>query len=145
MRRFTTGLVAILALIALVSCSNLSDVEKAKAEGKGESEIYPVTVDQAWEISLKVLRWEGSDAIEEHKSEGYMLTSTGMNLVSYGAVMGVWVEKVDKTSTKVTFVTKRRLKTDVFTTTTHKRFHELFAKAVQLVKDGQPLPLKAPN
>ncbi len=30
---------------------------------------------------------EGSDAIEEHKDKGYMLTSSGMNLVSYGAVM----------------------------------------------------------
>jgi len=34
--------------------------------------------------------------IEEHRKEGFMLTSGGMNLVSYGAYMGAWIEPVDK-------------------------------------------------
>jgi len=71
--------------------------------------IYPVTPDQAWEIAKTVFRWEGSDAIEEHKDEGYMLTSSGVNMVSWGAVMGAWIEPFDKDHTKVTVVTKRRL------------------------------------
>ena len=138
-------LMASLGLVLLASCSNLNDVIEAKQEGKGMSEIYPVTWDQAWEIARTVFRWEGSDAIEEHKNEGYMLTSTGMNLVSYGAVMGAWIEKVDEDSTKVTLVTKRRIKMNVFTTTTHKHWHELFAKAVNIVNSGQPLPAVKPD
>ena len=79
----------------------MSDVAKAKEEGKGTSQIYPVSADQAWEIAMTVFRWEGADAIEQHRSDGYMLTSSGMNLVSSGTVMGAWIEPVDRKSTKV--------------------------------------------
>ena len=43
--------------------------------------------EKAWEISKAVFRWEGSNAIEEHRDQRCMLTSSGMNLVSWGAVM----------------------------------------------------------
>lgn len=71
-----------------MACATMTDVVRAKSEGQGTTKIYPVNVEQAWEIAKTVFRWEGCDAIEEHKNEGYMLTSSGMNLVSWGAVMG---------------------------------------------------------
>jgi len=107
--------------------------------------IYPVTPDQAWEISKTVFRWEGSDAIEEHKDEGYMLTSSGMNFFSFGTVMGAWVEPFDKDNTKVTVVTKRRVSTNLVTTLTEGTFHDRFAQAVEIVKRGEKLPRTAPN
>ena len=143
--RFKLTLISAVILLVFVAagCSTMSDVVTAKDEGT--SETYPVNTDQAWEISKTVFRWEGSDAIEEHRDQGYMLTSSGLNLVSYGAVMGAWVDKIDASHTKVTVVTKRRVKIGVFTTMMESTFHKRFAQAVVIIKRGEPLPLKAPS
>lgn len=132
-------------LILLVGCATMSDVVKAKQEGKGTTKDYDVTEKQAWDISKTVFRWEGSEAIEEHRDEGYMLTSSGMNFVSYGAVMGAWVEKIDKNNTRVTVITKRKNKVNIATTLTESTFHKRFDQAVKIVKSGKPLPAKAPK
>ena len=124
----------------------MGDVVQHKEDGsEGTTKVYAVTDDQAWEISKKVFRWEGADAIEEHRSEGYMLTSSGMNLVSWGAVMGAWIEPVDKENTKVTVVTKRRISINIATTLTEGTYHKTFAKAVEIFKKGQPLPIEKPD
>jgi hypothetical protein len=91
-----------------------------------------------------VFRWEGADSIEEHRSDGYMLTSEGMNFVSYGAVMGAWIERVSPSESKVTVITKRRVAVNVATTLTESTFHKRFAQAVDIVKSGQRLPLTRP-
>ena len=57
-----------------------------------------------------------------------------MNLVSWGAVMGAWIEPVDKESTKVTVVTKRRVTMNIATTLTEGTYHRRFAQAVEIVK-----------
>ena len=104
----------LMAIILLAGCASMGDVMKSK--DKGTVKVYPVTADQAWEISKTVFRWEGCDAIEEHRDEGYMLTSSGVNMVSWGAVMGAWIDPVDENTTKVTCVTKRRISINVATT-----------------------------
>jgi hypothetical protein len=143
----TLAVILLWPFVALLDgCSTMDDVVRVKEAGKeGTTKIYPVTVDQAWEISKVVFRWEGSDAIEEHRSEGYMLTSSGMNLVSWGAVMGAWIEPVDKDNTKVTVVTKRRVTLNIATTLTEGTYQRRFAQAVEIVKKGQPLPRVAPD
>jgi len=144
MRKQRSALVLLLAAFAWVTgCATTADVLKAKDEGT--SKVYPVNADQAWKITRTVFRWEGADAIEEHRDEGYMLTSSGMNLVSAGAVMGAWVEPVDQNNTKVTVVTKRRLATNIATTLTETTFHKRFAQAVAIVKTGKPLPAAPPE
>jgi hypothetical protein len=135
------GSLAVLVWIA--GCATMNDVIRAKNDGT--SKVYSVNFDQAWKISRAVFRWEGADAIEEHKAEGYMLTSSGMNLVSYGAVMGAWVKPVDKHNTRVTVVTKRRIAVNVATTLTETTFHDRFAQAVDIVKAGKPLPVASPQ
>ena len=76
------------AVLWLASCQTLSDVVQAKTQGGGTTQVSPVDANQAWTIAMTVFRWEGSDAIEEHRDQGYMLTSSGMNFLSAGAVMG---------------------------------------------------------
>jgi hypothetical protein len=132
-------------IAASFGCATMNDVVKAKNKGKGTTKDYPVTSEQAWEISKTVFRWEGSDAIEEHKDKGYMLTSSGMNMVSYGTVMGAWIESITKKSSRVTVITKRRLSINIATTLTETTFHKTFAQAVEIVKKGQPLPLEKPK
>jgi hypothetical protein len=133
-----------LALGMLVGCATMSDVMTAKHEGKGTSREYPVDADQAWEVAKTVFRWEGADAIEEHRPQGYMLTSSGMNFASYGTVMGAWIEPLDASNTRVTVITKRRIATNIATTLTETTFQRRFAQAVEMVKAGKPLPLVPP-
>ena len=144
MRKQRTIMLGLLTtLVWVMGCSTTSDVLKAKSEGT--SKVYPVNADKAWNITRTVFRWEGADAIEEHRDQNYMLTSSGMNLVSAGAVMGAWVDPVDKNNTKITVVTKRRLSLDVATTLTETTFHRRFAQAVEIVKAGKPLPATPPE
>jgi hypothetical protein len=139
--------ITLLSFIALIDgCATMNDVVRVKEAGtEGTTKVYPVNADQAWEISKTVFRWEGSDAIEEHRDQGYMLTSSGMNLVSWGAVMGAWIEPIDTDNTKVTVVTKRRVTINIATTLMESTYHRRFAQAVEIVKEGQPLPQTAPD
>ena len=135
----------VMALIFISGCANMNDVVRAKETGnEGVTKTYSVTSDQAWEIAKAVFRWEGSDTIEEHKNEGYMLTSSGLNGYSYGAVMGAWIKPINKGSTEVTVITKRRIQTDIFTTLTEETYHKRFTQAVEITKGGNPLPRVAP-
>ncbi len=136
-------LVAIAVSVWFAGCATMGDVVKAKEEGTAK--IYSVDADQAWKIAMTVFRWEGSDAIEEHRDEGYMLTSSGMNWVSMGTVMGAWIKPVDKDNTRVTVVTKRRISTNIATTLTETTFHKRFAQAVDIVKAGKSLPVEPPD
>jgi len=132
--------------VVLNGCATTNDVLRAKEAGKeGTTKTYSVNVDQSWEIAKKVFKWEGADAIEEHRDEGYMLTSSGPNLVSYGTVMGAWIKYINDDETEVTVVTKRRITINVATTLTETTFHKRFAQAVEIVKKGWPLPTIAPR
>ena len=136
----------LLCTMFLGGCASLNDVVREKEAGKeGTTKAYPINSEQAWEIAKAVFRWEGSDAIEEHKNEGYMLTSSGMNGYSNGTVMGAWINSIGKESTEVTVVTKRRIQVNLFTTLTEGTFHNRFAQAVNIMKGGKPLPLTAPD
>jgi len=146
MRQHTAlGYTLVMAVLGLAGCATLNDVVQEKNQGGGTMQVYPVDTDQAWKIAMTVFRWEGSDAIEEHRDQGYMLTSSGMNFVSAGAVMGAWVEPAGRSQTKVTVVTKRRMATNLATTLTETTFHKRFGQAVALVKAGQPLPVRPPD
>ena len=144
--KILAGIILLSFVALLTGCSTMNDVVRVKEAGtEGTTKVYPVSADQAWEISKTVFRWEGSDAIEEHRDQNYMLTSSGMNLVSMGAVMGAWIEPVDMDNTKVTVVTKRRVTLNVATTLTEGTYHRRFAQAVEIVKKGQPLPRNTPD
>ncbi len=130
-------------IFLFAGCASMNDVLNSKDEGTVQ--VYAVNSDQAWDIAKTVFRWEGTDAIEEHKDQNYMLTSSGANFVSMGTVMGAWIEPVDANNTKVTIVTKRRMATNVATTLTESTFQKRFAQAVDIVKSGKPLPINPPD
>ena len=136
-------LIGILCLCT--NCSTLNSVLKAKEDGKGTVVDYPVNFEDGWEIAKRAFRWAGADAIEEYKDEGYMLTSKGMNLVSSGSVMGSWVEDLGNGQCRVTVISKRRISTQIATGMTEDKYHRLYAKGVEIVKSGQPLPATAPD
>lgn len=132
-------------LLTVGACTTLADVMKAKADGEGTSQIYPVDKDQAFEIAMTVFHWEGSDAIEEHRSQGYMLTTTSYGYsMSAGTNMGAWIESQEPGQTKVTVITMRRYQLDLITGLTETTFHRRFGQAVEIIKAGKPLPLVPP-
>jgi hypothetical protein len=135
--------ISTLLCMFIVGCATMSDVLKSKNDGTAQS--YPVKSDQAWEIAMTVLRWEGCETIEEHRSSGYMLTTVGQNFVSAGSLVGVWVEVVDEGNTKVTIVTKRKVQTNLATGLTESTFQRRFAQGVDIVKKGQTLPIDPPT
>jgi hypothetical protein len=129
--------------VVLSGCSTMADVVGHKDEGTTRG--YELSSDQAWELAKIVFRTEGADAIEEHRDEGYMLTSSGSNFYSKGAVMGAWVEPDGGSRINVTVLTKRRVKTNLFTTMTEGTFHRRFAQGVRIVTSGHPLPAMLPD
>jgi hypothetical protein len=142
-RKLSLILGSLAVLAWMMGCvTTMNDVIRAKNDGT--SEVYPVTSDQAWKISKAVFHWEGARAIEEHKAEGYMVTSTSMNWKYAAGVMAAWVEPVDKDNTRVTVVIKRKRATDISMTLPESIFHDRFAQAVDIVKSGKPLPIASP-
>jgi hypothetical protein len=129
--------------LVLSACSTMADVVGHKDEGTTRG--YELSADQAWELAKIVFRTEGADAIEEHRNEGYMLTSSGSNFYSKGAVMGAWVEPDGENKINVTVLTKRRVKTNLFTTLTEGTFHRRFAQGIQIINSGNPLAAVLPD
>jgi hypothetical protein len=119
----------LLILICASGCATMSDVVRAKAQGKGTSRVYRVNADRAWEISKMVFRFVQAEAVEEHRSEGYMLARIGKSSVSWGAVMGVWIEPVDDDSTRVTVVIKRINPAELLVLLKETDFHDDFELA----------------
>ncbi len=136
-------LLAVPVSVLIVGCASMSDVMSSKDEGTAVT--YTVGTDRAWDIAMTVLRWEGAETIEEHRKDGYMLTTTSADMVSAGTLIGVWVDKISDKSTKVTVVTKRKMSTNIATGLTETTFHERYAQAVKIVKAGKKLPSKPPQ
>ncbi len=134
-RSLAFAVVAGLAIPA-AGCQTMSDVVKAKDEGT--MRVYPVSCDVAFDIGRNIFRQEGAEAIEEHRSEGYMLTSSSMGAFTYGTLMGAWFDRAKRGGCAVTVVTKRKLATGAVTTLTEGTFHDRFAAAVARKTSSSP-------
>ncbi len=139
-----------LSLISLAGgCASRQDlaaeIVKARRIGTaGVTRVYPVDTKQAWEISMAVFRWEKTDAVEEHRDENYVITSTGMEMVLYGSVMGVWIEPADTAASKITIIAKRRVEGDRFTRLDAENFYRKFDQGIKILKEGRKLPIASP-
>lgn len=128
--------------------SVMSEVVAAKEQGtEGVTVDYPITENQAWEIAKAVLREAGAQAIEEHPAQAYMLTVSPNSLGVSGALVGVWIRKSGMSTTAVTVISKRQIKSALFVAPTESRLHDRFAQAVgrlhmdigyMLVEPGAP-------
>jgi len=139
----------LLSIFLASGCASLQELSreviKARESGKeGVAKVYPVTREQAWDIARAVFCWEKTDEVMEHPEENYMITSTGMKMVAFGSVMGVWIEPVDADNTKITVITMRRVKNDIFTKLNEATFFERFEQGVNIVKSGKQLPVVSP-
>jgi hypothetical protein len=123
-----------LAALLLYACASRQDVLVTKLRGRGTSHLYPVTVDQAWNISKAIFRLEPTDAIEEYRSENYMLTSENAGPLSAATYLGVFFEPAEAPGeTRVTFVARRKTPTQSYPALTESSFHQKFAELVGLM------------
>jgi hypothetical protein len=116
-----------------IGCANKQDVVIAKLRGRGSERVYPVNVDQAWAISKTILQLAPTEKIEEHRSEGYMLTSSDPGSLSPGTYIGVFVESHGPAAAKVTFITRRRTPTQAYTGLGERDFHYKFGELLALI------------
>jgi hypothetical protein len=140
-----TLLTVIAAIIMTSGCASLPDLKgeviRARKSGEGVMKAYPVSVDQAWDITGAVFRWEKTDELEENRAENYVITSSGMKMAAFGTVMGVWLEPTDRSNTKLTVITRQRGDCCVLTNLTAPHFFKRFEEGVAIVRNGGKLPL----
>ncbi len=132
MPRTLVRLVGAMLVLGLLACATKRDVVISKIKGRGTERVYPVRVDQAWTISKAILRLEPTEAIEEHRADGYMLTNDSTSSFAPSTYMGVFIER-DAAGAKVTFVTRRRTPTQSYASLTEGGFHRKFAELLALV------------
>ncbi|MEO5797295.1 MAG: hypothetical protein ABIP34_20915 [Rhodoferax sp.] len=119
------------AVLSSGCTSIMSEVIAAKQNGsEGLAVEYPVTENQAWDIAKTVLREAGAQAIEEHRAENYMLTTSPNTLGVSGALVGVWISKGGVSTSTVTVITKRQIKSALFVAPTEAKLQSQFAQAV---------------
>ena len=138
-RRSVRGALVLLALAALAACATRRDVVASKLKGQGTQRVYAVTVDQAWTISKAILRFEPLGPIEEHRSEGYMLTSDDPSSLAPATYIGVFVEPDGSASAKVTVVNKRRTPTQAYASLSEGAFHRKFSELLGVIEAVGPI------
>ena len=111
----TRHLTIVIGLVLFGGCATMGDVLDAKSAGRGTERVYPVSADRAWDIARTVFRWEGAAAIEEHRVEGYMLTTLGQRTYA-----GAWVSPRGPEFSAVIVITKSH---SPITELTEMRFH----------------------
>lgn len=145
-KKLTTVLIVLTIIISYSGCTaSKQDVKGEKSDGIAKN--YPVSFNDAWDISKKVLYWEDCEDITESRYLGYMLTIVDHSnlLVSNECVVGVWVDSISADSSKVTVLSKRKRKTQIGKAYTEDDFHESFAIATDLLKKGKKVPVERPE
>jgi hypothetical protein len=117
MRTGRVGCVYLLVVLwSLVSgCTTLADAKLAR--GTGTSRVYPVSPDFIWRTLPDVVTSSGLDFIDENQSAGYALAQHGINPMSLGENVAIFVQPGQAaSSTLVEVVSKRAMVTNVLAT-----------------------------
>lgn len=140
-------LAALMVANGCASTQELSHVaiQEGKSAKQGVTRVYPVSANQAWEITRAVFRWEKTDEVLENRKENYVITSSGMKMAVFGSVIVVWIEPVDGDSTRVTAVSKNRDDRFVLTGLTPDHFQDRFNQGVDILQRGGKLPCIPPE
>lgn len=136
-------------LVFLGGCANRQKVAEevllAKKSGKeGVTKVYRIPADQAWDITRAVFLWKKVDEIDEHRLDNYVLASSGMQMVAFGTVIGVWIEPVDAAATRITAISKFRGDCCPLAHLTPRHFFEQFEQGLKIIESGRKLPIVAP-
>jgi len=140
-------LAAMVVTNGCASTQELSDavVQERKSGRQGVTRVYPVSANQAWEIAEAVFRWEKTDEVVKNRTENYAIASSGMKMAIFGSVLGVWIEPVERNSTRLTVLSKNRNDRFVLTGLTPDHFLKRFDEGATIVQRGGKLPVTPPE
>ncbi|HEY7676118.1 MAG TPA: hypothetical protein VIG69_03520 [Candidatus Methylomirabilis sp.] len=130
-------------LVLGAGCATSADLVREKDEGTARR--YPVTADQAWDITKTIFRWAGAEQVDEHRAEGYIVATDAPGRVDYGTLMVAWVERDPDGVMRVIVRTQSRMRLNPAVVLTEEGFHRRFVQAMSLVQEGKPLPAKPPD
>jgi hypothetical protein len=136
--------ILLLSLASTGCAGEREDVLSEHDANGGEVRVFSVGMDQAWAAARAALRWNHADAIEEHRSEGYLLATASASMWSWGASMGVWLQPANAQGTEVRAIVSRRLATNI-TAQSEDVLMDDIARAIAIEKQGQPLPDEDPD
>lgn len=121
-----TWILALALLITGCATGSIQDVLNERDAGGGIRVEYSMPADRAWELARTVFRSGGSDTIEEHREQGYMLTTWPQDFWTAGSIAGAWIQPIDASRTAVIVVTRPRVRTSAVNLT-EQEFHRRFA------------------
>jgi hypothetical protein len=141
----------LLLALAMAGCAtgSMAKVLQEKQEGKARTQVYAVSMDQAWQIAETVLRWDGAGPLEEHRDQNFLLTTKFIYASGDGTdpnlYIGVWLEPAGG-AVKVSFAisgpqTITRFPEDDYEAAFQRRFQQ----AAAFIQAGQPLPIQSPK
>lgn len=144
------ALAMLAAMIVTNGCASTQELSEAviqerKSGNQGVTKVYPVSANQAWEITDAVFRWEKTDEVVKNHDENYAITSSGMKMAIFGSVLCVWIEPLDPNNTRLTVLSKNRNNRFVLTGLTPIHFLERFDQGVDIVRNGGKLPAIPPG
>lgn len=142
-------MVVLATVVMMTGCASQQKISEevllAKKSGKeGITKVYQIPASQAWDITRAVFLWEKVDEIDEHRMDNYVLASSGMQMVAFGTVIGVWIEPLDTASTRITAISKFRGDCCPLTRLTPGQFFAKFDKGQQIIESGRTLPIVSP-
>jgi len=142
------SMLPLLALATGCATGSMAKVLQEKQEGKARVQVYAVSIDQAWQITETILRWEGAGTLEEHRDQNFLLTTkytyAGNDGLDPNLYIGAWLDPVDE-GVKVSFAVSGPQRITRFPEDDHEAaFHRRFRQAVSYLKAGEPLPVQAP-
>ena len=124
----------LLVALAIPGCQSLDAVLESRERGEGTAKVYPVSFAKAWDLTRTLLREVKVDPIEEHRDEGYMLTSTTSFFITHGCYIGVWIQAAGAHSSKVTVITRRKVAMNLVTGLSESEFHFRLGEKVDRMK-----------
>jgi len=102
----------LLALFALFSgCNSIESVKSTR--GTGKTVAYAVDFKTAWAALPPAIKAVGLEVAEVNEGGRTITAESGMNLLSYGSRVAIFVEETGPKATRVEVVSKRVIATNI--------------------------------
>lgn len=124
---------ALLALVVVstAACSSRQDVLAARLRGQGIEHTYSLALERAWTVTRTLLKLEGIEDVDDHRSEGYVIAGQHAAGLDAGTYLGVFIEP-GPTGTRVIVVSRRRSGVQSYPGLSEREFHHKFAELVAM-------------
>jgi hypothetical protein len=93
-----------LGLCLLTACASIETVKEAR--GEGSKKLYNYPFNKVHSATLSTARKQGLAILESNESEGRVLLSHGVTLLSWGERIAVFLKRVSDGATEVEILSK---------------------------------------